>query len=463
MNSIVRELADIVGSLNVIHGAALADRPCGYWDASALCAKALVTPTNAGEVSRVLALCNERGQSVVMRGGATGVSGGAEATPNDIVLTLEKMAEIEEIDHVGRTMTVQGGCVLQNVQAAARERGLYLPLDLGARGSCTIGGNVATNAGGLNVLRFGMIREQILGLEAVLADGTVISSMNRMLKNNAGFDLKHLFIGSEGTLGVVTRVILRLRKHPASDNSALIAIDDFQKATMFLRDVDKSLGGTLSAFEVMWGSYFRAVTEPGWHASPLGRTHPFYVVLEALGEDPARDEERFQATLNAALDCGLIVDAVLPKSRAERDHFWAIREDFQAILSDRPQFPYDVSLPIADMDEYVTSLQANLTARWPTAQMYVFGHIADGNLHLFISPHEDSTNAHGEINRLVYEPLRRFGGSISAEHGIGLEKVEYLSVSRTAEEIALMQTLKCALDPKGILNPGKVLPDRSRI
>jgi FAD/FMN-containing dehydrogenase len=376
--------------------------------------------------------------------------------PDQLVLSLERMNAIEEIDAVGRTAIVQAGVVLQHMQETAEEQGLYFPLDLGARGSCTIGGNIATNAGGINVIRYGMMRELVLGLEAVLADGTVISSLNRMLKNNAGYDLKQLFIGSEGTLGIVTRAVLRLKEAPASDNSALVALDSFDAVTRFLKFLERRLGGHLSAYEVMWGDYFHAVTEPGWHRAPLPRDYPFYVVTEANGTEAEADAAQFMRALEEAIEEGLVVDAVLPKSQSERDALWSIREDFEAITEPQPTFLYDVSLPIKDMDEYIAQVKAGLKRRWPDSTCYVIGHIGDGNLHLFINPGFGDHGLHAEADHEVYTPLIPIGGSISAEHGIGLEKKGWLGSSRSEEELALMRRLKHSLDPKNLLNPGMV-------
>jgi FAD/FMN-containing dehydrogenase len=459
MVDILTELRSQLGSDLVLDPAALRTRARNYWDPAALEARALVRPRSTGELSRVMQLCHARGQAVVVHGGLTGVCDGDRSSAGDVVVSLEGMCEIEEVDAVGRTVTVQAGCRLQALQEAAERQGLYFPLDLGARGSCTVGGNVATNAGGTNVIRFGMMRALVLGLEAVLPDGTVVSSMNRMLKNNTGYDLKQLFIGSEGTLGVVTRVVLALKERSPSVNTVLVALDRGEHLPSLLKEMDRRLGGTLSSFEAMWGDYYRAVTAPGWHVAPLGREHAFYVIVEARGPDPADDARRFQAAVEGVLEAGLIVDAVLPKSGAERERIWAIREDFEALRQHTPLFLYDVSLPIRDMLAYADEVKASLTRRWPQSRFFALGHIGDGNLHFFVTPGEggDVAALHAASDEIVYRPLARLGGAVSAEHGIGLGKKEWLPVSRSPAEIALMKTLKRALDPKNILNPGKVI------
>lgn len=459
MSHILSELRERLEADTVLDPLALAGRPRNFWDAAPLDALALVRPRTTLELSRTLELCHARSQSVVTHGGLTGVCDGDRSTAADVVVSLERMRAIEEIDPIGRTVTVQAGCRLQELQQAVEAQGLYFPLDLGARGSCTLGGNAATNAGGVNVIRYGMMRALVLGLEAVLADGTVVSSMNHMLKNNAGYDLKQLFIGTEGTLGIVTRLVLALKERPQSLCTALVALDRGENLASLLKHTDRRLGGALSSYEVMWGDYYRAVTEPGGHLAPLDRHHPFYVIVEAQGADPARDLERFEMTIAEALESGLIGDAVLPKTGAERERLWAIREDFSALRRHQPLFLYDVSLPIRDMQAYVSEVRARLEARWPESLLFVLGHLGDGNLHFFIAPRNtgDPFALHALCDEIVYRPLGRLGGAVSAEHGIGLEKKTWLPLSRSAAEIDLMRTLKRALDPKNILNPGKVV------
>jgi FAD/FMN-containing dehydrogenase len=459
MGDICADLQALLGEDAVLDPARIAQRATSYWDQSPMRAAALVRPRDAREVSAVLALCDQRGQPVVTHGGLTGVVGGATARPTDVVLSLERMTSIEEIDPVGRTATVQAGVTLQRLQEAAQAHGLAFPVDLGARGSCTIGGNVATNAGGINVIRHGMMRDHVLGLEVVLADGTVITNLNRMVKNNAGYDVKQVFVGSEGTLGVITRVVVRLAEAPVSRSTALAALSVFDRAPELLRLVQRSRGGHLSAFEVMWGDYLREVTAPGWHRAPMDRDFPFYVLLESEGGDPESDRTAFLAVMERAVDADLLADAVIAHSEAERQGLWAIREQFESLFARKPLFLYDVSLPMREMEEYVETVQRRLTARWPDSRCDVMGHAGDGNLHLFVWPGSatgDGLHALSDVD--VYEPLRAIGGSVSAEHGIGLEKREHLGISRSDAEIALMRTLKRTLDPNGILNPGKVLP-----
>jgi FAD/FMN-containing dehydrogenase len=456
MSDIVSEIAAIVGDTRLLTGGAVTERVTSFWNDSPMQASAVVFPKTTEEVSAILRCCNVNNQTVITHGGLTNCVAAAESAIGDVVLSLEKMNRVVEIDTVGGTAIVEAGAILQTVQEAAAAKGLRFPLDLGARGSCTIGGNIATNAGGINVLRYGMMRNLVLGLEAVLADGTVISSMNRMMKNNAGYDVKQLFIGTEGTLGVVTRAVLRLFPQPASRFCALVALNEFDDVANFLLRLQQQLAGSLSAFEIMWGDYFEAVTGDGGHRAPLARDYPFYVVFEAEGADPDADEKRFNDVLEQALVDELIVDAVLPKSEAEIRAVWNIREEFDAVLEPEPVYLYDVSLPIREMAEYVAQVKANVNRRWPQGQCYTIGHVADGNLHFFVVPHEHGS-FHDASDECVYGPLAAVGGSVSAEHGIGTDKIRWLPHSRSEAEINLMRALKHSLDPGNILNRGRVL------
>ncbi len=450
---LIGELCEALGSDAVVLREALAERATSYWDPSPMSARALIRPRSTEELSQAMTICHRHRQAVVTHGGLTGCVAGAVASADEIIVSLERMNRIEAIDSQGGTVTTQAGVVLEVLQEAVKEHDLLFPLDLGARGSCTIGGNIATNAGGINVLRYGMMRALILGLEVVTADGTVLSSMNQMLKNNAGYDLKQLFIGSEGTLGIVTRAVLRLFPLPTSCSTALVAIDDFDHVATLLRTLQRDLAGTLSAYEVMWGDYYRAVTEPGTNRAPLARDYPFYVVLEAEGADQEFDPLRFERALEQAFEAGHVVDAVITKSEAERREVWEVRENFESIL---PGILYDVSLPISAMGDYSRQVQASVHSRWPGADCLILGHIADGNLHLFVKPNQPG-DWHAESDRIVYGALQGLGGSVSAEHGIGTEKLGWLAASRSEDEIAAMRLLKRSLDPENLLNPGRVL------
>ncbi len=453
MSDVLKVLIDEFGTSAVVGANLLRERATSYWDSTPTRAKCLVRPGSTDELARVMRICHGHDQTVVVQGGKTGIVQGAVATAADVIVSLERMDRVESVDTSDGIAVVQAGAVLQSVQEHVADLGFLFPVDFGARGSCTIGGAVATNAGGINVLRYGMMRNVVLGLEAVLADGTVISSMNQMLKNNTGYDLKQLFIGSEGTLGIVTRVVVRLFPMPVSRDTAMFACESLAAVTRQLSLLKANLAGTLSAFEVMWESFYASVTGEGGPAAPLERGYPYYVIAEAEGADPAADAERFQRLLEEGMEGGDIVDAILPKSEAERRSLWNVREEFDLAL---PAYLYDVSLPIRHMETYVSRLEERLRAWRDDAECEVFGHIADGNLHIFVKPYDNGAH-HETSDGIVYGCLDGLDGSISAEHGIGIDKRPWLGLSRSADELKLMRELKQLLDPQNLLNPGKVI------
>ena len=456
--TVIEALAEIVGEGGVLDAAEVARRSAGALRWDTLQAQALVRPKTTGEVARVLRWCHDHGVAVVTQGGLTGLVHGADAAPTEVILSMERMREIEEIDPVQRTAVVQAGVVLQTLQEAVEAQDLSFPLDLGARGSATIGGNAATNAGGNRVIRYGMTRDMILGLEVVLADGTVVSSMNHLIKNNAGYDLKQVFIGSEGTLGVITRLVLRLREKPAAQDVAIVAVPDFDCLPKLLKHMDQSLSGSLSAFEVMWQSFYRLVTSaPAKGKPPVSQDHPYYVLVESLGANAGPDSERFVAALGSALEANLISDAAVAKSENDRRAFWALRDDVAQVVVGGMPVVFDISLPINAMEQYVATLSQDLQSTIGEHRLWIFGHLGDGNLHVIVQVQlKDYLALRPKIEAVVYGPLGKLGGSISAEHGIGLEKKPYLSVCRSDTEMAVMRRLKTALDPAGILNPGKI-------
>jgi FAD/FMN-containing dehydrogenase len=455
--AVAAELRAALGADAVLTGADIGARyACDATGVAPHAPLAVVRPRSTEEVATVLRLCNAHCQPVVPQGGMTGLAGAATPRGGEVVISLERLAAIEEIDRAAATITVGAGAVLQRVQEAAEEAGFMLGLDLGARGSAQIGGNIATNAGGIRVIRYGMAREQVLGLEVVLADGTIVSSLNKMLKNNAAYDLKHLFIGSEGTLGVVTRAVLRLHPKPAGILTALCALPDYAAVVDFLRHAQRTLG-QVSAFEAMWNDAYKFVADHRSDTPPMPTTHPFYAIVEHAGTDPEADAAAFEAMLASALEQGLVTDVAIAQSAKQARAMWEIREGVAEWESVVGQIHLDVSMPIGTIGDFVEDCRARLAKRWPALIATFYGHIGDSNLHVSLAPGtEDEAVRHG-AEQTVYDTVRDFKGSISAEHGIGTLKREWLSYSRTPEEIALMRRLKRALDPNGILNPGKVL------
>lgn len=419
---------------------------------------ALLLPRSTEEVARALSICHDAHQPVVPQGGMTGLAGGAIPRAADIALALDRLAGVEELDTAAATLTVRAGTTLQAAQDAAATAGFELALDLGARGSCQIGGNLATNAGGNRVIQSGTARDQVLGLEVVLANGTVLSSLGKMVKNNTGYDLKHWFIGSEGTLGVITRAVLRLHPQRASRHTALVALDGYDAAVALLRRLSRRFGNDIGAFEIMWPDFYDLGV--AWTASarsPFADAHPLYALIEHAGFDVDDGGERFAAALADALEQRAIRDAAIAQSVADARALWAIRECTAEFPARLDPINFDVSVPIGEIGGFVDRCRAALDRRWPGNRSYFFGHIGDSNLHLTVDGRSVPGVAHDDVYAFVYDMLAPLHGSVSAEHGIGLLKRAYLPISRSPEELEAMAAIKHALDPHGILNPGKVL------
>jgi FAD/FMN-containing dehydrogenase len=449
---LVRVLLDLLGEHIVLTGGRIPEKARS--DASQTGRQlpmVYIRPRSVEDVSKALRACNAYRYPVVVQGGMTGLAGGANPGNRDIVIAMDLVAGVEEIDAAAGTMTVLAGTVLETAQKAAEDAGFLLPIDLGARGSCQIGGNLSTNAGGIRVLTHGVTRDNVLGLEAVLADGTVLSSLNRMQKSNTGYDLKQLFIGAEGTLGVITRAVLKLKPRPDGRATALCGLNSFGDVISLLHHAQKSLPG-LSAFELMWEFFFRFSRE----AEGLrffDRDYPFTVIIEQSGEGG------LEGFLGAMFEEGLIADALIAQSEKERGQFWKVREGLS--LDALPRLiNFDVSLPTGALNRYAREVTAALEAEFPCIHVSVFGHVADSNIHLCISAGAIDDATEHRIDTIVYDHVRTYQGSISAEHGIGALKRDYLPYSRGPTEIEVMRRIKQALDPHWILNPGKVLPPR---
>lgn len=456
--AVVDAIRRVVGDSGVADGPAIDPRYLRDWvvPMSGGTPLAQVRPRTTADVSAILRICNEARVPVVPQGGLTGLAGGATPVDGCVVLSLERMTGVEELDEAAATMTVLAGTPLQTIQAAAQGAGFLFALDLGARGSCQIGGNVATNAGGNRVIRYGMTRDLVLGLEVVLADGTVLTSLNKLIKNNAGFDLRQMFVGSEGTLGVITRVVVRLHPQPSSQCTAFCSVENFDQVVALLRHARKWLGGSLSAFEVMWPDFYDLMTAPGVGiAPPLPSGAGAYVLIESHGTDATRDPQHFEEMLGAAAEADIVSDGVVAHAAAEAAAFWKVRDasgEFPRL--GWPSLGYDIGIPTGDIGRFVEACGVAVRARWPDASTAFFGHIGDSNLHLHVKVSADVHDT--DVQKLVYSLVRDWGGTTSAEHGIGSLRRPYLAYTRSAAEIAVMKRMKDALDPRGILNPGKI-------
>ena len=458
MTTLDQTLELLDDNVSILRGDDISERYESDWTFVNQCRPdAVLRPADTQEVAAILRACNEQRQPVVVQGGLTGLAGGATPSAGEVALSLEKLNGIEEIDTEAMTMTVWAGTPLQVVQEAALEKGLVFPMDLGARGTATIGGNVSTNAGGVQVIRYGMTRALVTGLEVVLPDGTIVTTLNKMLKNNAGFDLKHLFIGAEGTLGVVTRVVLRLFPRPRSKCTALCAVAEFADSVRLLKAVQSELVGLVNSFEVMWPGYYHGViSQLDAFKDPFEDKHGAYVILELCGNHQQRDSELMEAFLAERIEDGVLADVIIAQSEAQAEGIWSVRHAIGDYMSEiDPIINYDISIPIGDMDRFAKKLLGKLESDYPHLAVLLFGHIGDSNLHVVLGKHtpEEFT----PLKDLVHELTGEFSGSVSAEHGIGKLKTGYLPLSRTPEEIALMNLLKSAIDPNGILNGGRVL------
>ena len=439
-----------------VSGIDVSERYAVDWSAeNAHSPEVVLKPRNTDDVSAMLRACHSVEQSVVIQGGMTGISGGATPQPGEWALSVERMNQVIEVDRASMTITVDAGTPLEVIQQAAEEVDLRFPLDLGARGSCVAGGLVATNAGGNQVIEFGMARALVLGLVVVLADGTVVPARNKLLKNNSGFDVKQLFVGSEGTLGVVTEVTFRLYPQKPHKQTALCALATFDDVITLLQRMGGSLD-TISSFEVMWADYYRAALAATGREDPLGGQHEFYALVETEGAHEETIVEIFQTALFSVMEDGLLQDAAIAQSRTEEQAFWGIRDGIAELLPEfDPAVNVDVGIPISSMERFVDETRETLQQTWPECRALVFGHVGDGNLHMVVTTGK-SQDKQG-IYELIYQKTKELQGAVTAEHGIGTLKKQWLPYSRSEAEIELMRSLKTLLDPKGIINPGRVI------
>ena len=458
-------LAEIVGAAGIITDPAdmvpYLEETRGLYEGAS---PAIVRPASTEEVSEVVRACAAANVAIVPQGGNTGLCGGGVAS-GEIIVNLARMNKVRAIDSFNYTMTVDAGCILAEIQQTAEDNDRLFPLSLGAEGSCQIGGNLATNAGGTSVLRYGNTRELTLGLEMVLPDGRIWDGLTALRKDNTGYDLKQLFIGSEGTLGIITGAVLKLFPLPRERHTAFVALDQVNSVLELLSRARKASADTVSTFELIprIGIDLSLKHMPET-VDPLAESHEWYALIEfesgAVGSELGAAMENFLA---AALEDGLVVDAAIAQSEAQRQTMWFIREAM--VLAQAPEgasIKNDISVPISQVPEFIRRADAAVTALCPGVRPIAFGHVGDGNVHYNLQQPVGADGAAflarwDELTEPVIDLVRDLGGSFSAEHGIGLLKVNELADYKSAVEMDLMRTVKNALDPKGLMNPGKVL------
>ncbi|MDX2204323.1 MAG: FAD-binding oxidoreductase [Hyphomicrobiaceae bacterium] len=428
----------------------------------------VLRPQSTAEVARIVGICAEAGVGIVPQGGNTGLTGAGQPREDmsEVVLSTSRMRAIRGIDTVNDTITVEAGVILKEIQNAAEAAGRLFPLSLGAEGTCQIGGNISTNAGGVQVLRYGNTRALVLGLEVVLPDGRVWDGLRGLRKDNTGYDMKQLFIGGEGTLGVVTAAVLRLFPRPTASETAFIAVDSPEKGVALLGHMQRAMGEAVTAFELLCRSIidFLLVGVPG-HDDPMPETHPWYVLMNVSGQGaPGSLHEPLSEALAAAMEAGLIRDARIAASGAQSAKLWKMREDLaDAQAAAGGSIAHDVSVPVSRIPEFIARADAALAAAFPGIRHCAFGHVGDGNMHYNpVRPAEETWETfrtkRGRINRIVHDLVVELGGSISAEHGIGRSRLSELAHYKSPVELDLFRAMKRALDPKGIMNPGKGVP-----
>ncbi len=418
---------------------------------------AIALPASVDEVVGIVRWARAQGVALVPSGGRTGLSGGAVAANGELVVSLERMNRVLSFEPVDRLLTVQAGMPLQLVQDAARSHGLQYPVDFAARGSCTIGGNIATNAGGIRVLRYGNTREWIAGLTVVTGTGEELRLNNGLVKNSSGYDLRQLLIGAEGTLGIVVEAMLKLAAPPPPTQVMLLALPSFDAvlaAFAYLRD-----GLRLEAFEFFTALALKHVLEHGGQA-PFADTYPFYAVVEYANDDEA-DEVTALSLFEQGLDAGWLLDGVIAGSQAQAEQLWRLREGITESLAQYTPYKNDVALRISALPAFLSEAERLISGEYPHFEVVWFGHIGDGNLHINVLKPADMASADfvrdcERVTKLLADLLTRHGGSISAEHGIGLVKKPYLIGTRSLEEVTVMRGIKSVLDPDGIMNPGKI-------
>ena len=426
----------------------------------------VVMPSTIDQVSELIKFCRQNSLPIVPQGGNTGVCGGAVSANDSIIVNLARLNQIRKVDATGYTMEAEAGCILANLQTAAQAQDMYLPLSLGAEGSCQIGGNLSTNAGGVNVLRYGNTRDLVLGLEAVLPNGDVWNGLNTLRKNNTGYDLKNLFIGAEGTLGIVTAVVLKLFPMPVHRSTVLIAVESVDDAVELFSRTRRETSDFASSFELM----SRVCVEAAFRNIPecadfFDRPYPWYVLME-LGDSTREGISRQlnESFLETAFEDGIIIDAVLAASEKQSQQMWRLREAIvEAQLYEGKSIKNDVSVPLTCITPFIERSISTIESLIPGIRAFAYGHIGDGNIHLNLSQPRDMDGdaffeRWHEVTDIVHEITDELDGTFSAEHGIGLLKLREMTRYKSSVELEMMRSIKAAWDPDNIMNPGKVLP-----
>jgi len=431
-------------------------------------AAAVVKPADTEQTSRVVALLHEMRIPMVPQAGNTSLCGGAtpDGTGRAVIVNVSRMNRVREVDAHDNTMTVEAGCVLQALQEVAEKHDRLFPLSLGAQGSCEIGGNLSTNAGGTGVLRYGNTRDLVLGLEVVLPDGRIWNGLRRLRKDNTGYDLKHLFVGAEGTLGIITAAVLKLFPLPRSQATAFIAVADPTSAVSLLSFLRVRCGERITGFELMSRVCMDIVLSriPG-SRDPLGQRYEWYVLVELSDSTEGSTlDQLLESALGEAAEAGAILDGAIAASRQQRLDFWKLREDMaEAQKLEGEPIKHDISVPVSRVPDFIAQASAALQARYPDVRIIAFGHVGDGNVHYNVTMGMGDVSRrflfdeHEPVNRIVYEVVNALGGSISAEHGLGQLKRDEIKRYKDPFELELMRSIKASLDPLGLMNPGKVL------
>jgi FAD/FMN-containing dehydrogenase len=430
-------------------------------------AAAMLSPASTAEVAAIMKICSEAGIAVVPQGGNSGMVAGATPDPSghQILLSLRRLNQLKNIDKKAMLATVEAGVILENFHHLALEEDLRFPLTLGGKGSATIGGLIATNAGGTQVLRHGNMRQLVAGLEVVLPDGQILDALAPLKKDNRGYDLRQLFCGSEGTIGIITAATLRLVAAHAVRKTAWIALPDLQQGLPLLRRLENTLGIWLEGFEIIPEHFLSAVLkyQPS-SRSPISDNYPWYALVELAGDDEAELGEALETQLAAALQHGIICDAAIAKNDRESEAFWQLRDNISAASrAEGPALQHDVSVPVDRMPEFIATNPVRIAAKFAGARGNSFGHLGDGNIHYHVQPPVDVDDAAwlqqfgADVSREVYRHVIELGGSISAEHGIGLMKRDILAELDSPARLSALRSIKSAFDPKGICNPGKLI------